>query len=244
MPFPKALRPRGTDMRIHERYDWGRLARLITLDDRQWRDPQACPKPGKGGGNTVHLKDCEALKDPRRTLLGATQERWLADGLSAGGVRWNFIAQQTLMAPFTWRQGGERVWTDGWSGYPGSRTRILDTLAEHRVANPVVLGGDTHTHYVCDLKRRPDEVPVATEFCGTSISSRGRPQALLDAALPWNPHVHYARRDERGYVAFRLSPDRLDARLRVVSDAADPAATVRTAATFHVEAGRAGAVRG
>jgi len=110
----------------------------------------------------------------------------------------------------------------------------------------VVLGGDTHTHYVCDLHRRGDPAApvIATEFCGTSISSRGRPQAPLDAALPWNPHVHYGRRDERGYVAFRLAPGRLDVRLRALGDAADPAATVRTAATFHVESGHPGARRG
>ena len=192
----------------------------------------------------VDVDQCPELLKPGRTLLGAGQERWLAKGLSAGGVRWNFIAQQTLMAPLTWRQGGDRVWSDGWSGYPGARARVLDTLAEHHVANPVVLGGDTHTHFVCDLKRSPDSPAIATEFCGTSISSRGGSQAALDAARPWNPHVHYARRDARGYVAFRLAPNLLDARLRVISDAADPAATVETAATFHVEAGRAGALRG
>jgi len=45
---------------------------------------------------------------------------------------------------------------------------------------------------------------------------------VLDAALPSTPHVHYARRDARGYVSFRLFPHRLDARLRVISDAANP----------------------
>jgi alkaline phosphatase D len=244
MPVPPATRPHGSGLQVFDRFDWGALARFHLLDDRQYRDPAACPPPGRAGGNTVDVDRCPELADPARTLLGAGQERWLTEGLSAGGVRWNFIAQQTLMAPFTWRQGSERVWTDGWSGYPGARARVLDTLAEHRVANPVVLGGDTHTNWVADLKRRSDAPPIATEFCGTSISSHGRPQAVLDAALPWNPHVHYGRRDERGYMAFRLAPGRLDARLRVVSDAADPAATIKTAAAFHVEAGRAGALQG
>jgi alkaline phosphatase D len=246
MPLPLSTRPTGPGLQVFDRCDWGALARFHVLDNRQYRDPQACPPPGRGGGNTVDVGRCPDLVRPERTYLGATQERWLGDGLARGGVRWNFIAQQTLVAPFTWRPDGDRLWTDGWSGYPGARTRLLDQLAQPGVENPVVLGGDTHTHYVCDLHRRGDPAApvIATEFCGTSISSRGRSQAQLDAALPWNPHVHYGRRDERGYVAFRLAPGRLDARLRVVSDAADPRATVRTAATFHVESGQAGALRG
>ena len=47
--------------------------------------PQACPKPGRGGSNTVALAHCPALADPARTLLGAEQERWLADGWDLAG---------------------------------------------------------------------------------------------------------------------------------------------------------------
>ena len=31
-------------LRIHERYDWGRLARFHVLDDRQYRSYHACQK--------------------------------------------------------------------------------------------------------------------------------------------------------------------------------------------------------
>ena len=82
MPLPKALRPVYGAMRIYGHLDWGRLARIHLLDDRQYRDPQACPRPGRGGSNTVALADCSALADPRRTLLGAAQERWLAENWS------------------------------------------------------------------------------------------------------------------------------------------------------------------
>jgi alkaline phosphatase D len=66
-------------------------------------------------------------------------------------------------------------------------------------------------------------------------------QDRLDAALPLNPHIRYARSEERGYMSFRLNPQRLEAALRVVSDANDPDASIRTAARYGVEAGRAGA---
>jgi alkaline phosphatase D len=242
MPMPPATRPNGPNLRIFERFDWGGLARFHVLDDRQYRDAQACPPPGRGGSNTVFEANCPELSLASRSMLGADQERWLSAGLAPNDIRWNLLAQQTLMAPFTWDRN-PRYWTDGWSGYPAARERLLATLAERRTPNPVVLGGDVHANYVADLSLRPGGPLVATEFCGTSISSRGMDQARLDAALPLNPHLRYGRSDERGYVRFQLSATGLDASLRVVSDAQDPRATVRTAARFHVEAGRAGAQR-
>ena len=60
MPFPKASAP-GADMRIHGRTDWGAAGRIHALDDRQYRDPQACPREGRGGSNSVRLRDCPEL---------------------------------------------------------------------------------------------------------------------------------------------------------------------------------------
>ena len=58
MPFRQSQRDRSdADMRIYGHVDWGRLARFHLLDDRQYRDPQACPRPGRGGSNTVRRSD-------------------------------------------------------------------------------------------------------------------------------------------------------------------------------------------
>lgn len=244
MPFPKAWRPRGSELRLYERYDWGRLARIHTLDDRQYRDVQACPKRGRSGSNTVLRKECDALVDPRRSLLGAQQERWLADGWDPQRP-WNLVAQQTLMARFSWTdpaQGGT-YWTDGWDGYAASRQRLLQGVAERKLPGAVVLGGDVHAHYVADLKVDYDDgkAPVvASEFCGTSISSNGMAQSRVDAALPHNPHLHYARSDQRGYVSFTLDAKQLQAQLQVVLDPKNPASEVNVAARFAVELGRPG----
>jgi len=244
MPVPLSTRPVRANAQVFDRYDWGALARFHVLDDRQYRDHQACPKPGRGGSTTVDLSACPELMKPGRTLLGSAQEQWLAEGLKQKDVRWNLLAQQTLMAPFTWTKEG-RVWTDGWAGYPAARERLLQTLAERGASNPVVLSGDVHCNYVADLKQRPqDASPLATEFCGTSITSHGTAQSKLDAVLPLNPHIRYARSEERGYMHFKLGVERMDVALRVVSDADNPAATIRTAARFSVEAGRAGAQAG
>jgi alkaline phosphatase D len=243
MPFPKALKPTGSDMRIHGRTEWGTLACIHALDDRQYRDPQACPREGRGGANTVRLRDCPDLVDPKRTLLGAAQERWLADGWDLQR-RWNLLAQQTLMARFMWNSADPTYWTDGWDGYAASRRRLLDTVAERKVPGVVVLGGDVHAHYVADLKRDFDDAEstvVATEFCGTSIASRGAAQERVTEALRHNPHIHYGRSDLRGYVQCTLDARSLHASLMTVDDATRSDSAVRIAARFVVDAKRAGA---
>ncbi|MFY9511477.1 MAG: alkaline phosphatase D family protein, partial [Rubrivivax sp.] len=245
MPLPKAARPVDGQLRMHGRLDWGRLARLHLLDTRQFRDAQSCPRPGRGGSNTVRVKDCPDLVDPKRSLLGAAQERWLAEGWDLQRP-WNLLAQTTLMARFSdeaVQPDGGRVWTDGWDGYPASRQRLLATLAERRVPGVVALGGDVHANYVADLKLDFGDLrsPVlASEFCGTSISSLGRAQDRVTAALPLNPHVHLGRSDRRGYVHFKLDERQLQARLRVVDDARNPASGAGTLASFVVDAKRPG----
>jgi len=254
MPLPRAARPADGTMRMHGRLDWGRLARIHLLDDRQMRDPQVCPRPGRGGSNTVALADCPALLKPQRTLLGAAQERWLAEGWSSDQP-WNLLAQQTLMARWSWTDttpaaGGGRYWTDGWDGYPAARERLLGVVAQKKLPGVVVLGGDVHAHYVADLKPGPyaawddAKTPViASEFCGTSISSQGLAQSRLDEALAFNPHVHHARSDQRGSLRCVLEPQLLRTELRVVEDVRDPASAVGVQGRFVVEAGRPGAQR-
>jgi alkaline phosphatase D len=248
MPLPKAARPVNGEMRMYGQLDWGRLARILMVDDRQYRDVQVCPKPGRGGSNTLPLADCPAFTDPRRTLLGAAQEDWLAQAWSLDRP-WNLLAQQTLMARFSWRdvadRGGE-YWTDGWDGYQPARKRLLEAVATRRVPGTVVLGGDVHANYVADLKVDFDDAKspvIASEFCGTSISSLGLDQSRVDKGRTFNPHVHHARADERGYVRFTLQPKLLQAELRVVSDARDPASVVFGGARFIVEAGQPGPQR-
>ena len=246
MPFPKSVRPVGPDMRIVSRLDWGTLARIHALDDRQYRDVQVCPKPERGGSNTVRLKLCPELLDPRRTLLGTAQERWLDEGWDLNRP-WNLLAQQTLMARFSWADPSDAdgtYWTDGWDGYAPARNRLLGTLAQRKVPGAVVLGGDVHTNYVADLKADyddPQSPVVASEFCGTSITSLSLSQDRIDAARAFNPHIRYGRGDQRGYMRFALDAKQLQMQVRVV-DALDPASGVTTAARFVVNAQQPGAL--
>ena len=245
MPLPQWARPRGSMMRLHTRWAFGALARFHVLDDRQYRSPQACPRPGRGGSNVV--EDCAERLEARRTLLGAAQEQWLIDGLAQGGAHWNIIAQQTLMAQVDRKPGeGQAFWTDGWDGYPVSRSRLLSQVAENRVANPIVIGGDVHMSVVADLKANFDDprAPVvATEFVATSISSQGQSQKRVETWKDDNPHFKYANALRRGYTVMELSSRRALAHMRTLDDVRDPDSRIRTLVTYAVEDGRPGAQR-
>jgi alkaline phosphatase D len=138
----------GAEMRITGRLDRGRLARIHLLDDRQYCDVQVCAKPGRGGSNPVAMAKCPELNDPARTLLGAGQEQWLAEAWDLERP-WNLLAQQTLMARFTWLDpaiGGSTYWTDGWDGYAAAPNRLLGSVTAKKLPDVVVLGGDVHSN--------------------------------------------------------------------------------------------------
>jgi alkaline phosphatase D len=244
MPLRASARPRSTGMRLYGHHDFGRLARFYLLDDRQYRSYQACPRPGRGGSNTVEL--CAERLVESRTLLGPQQEAWLRARLADSPARWNIVAQQTLMAQFDRAyDGNSRFWTDGWDGYPAARRRLLASLVEQRAPNPIVVGGDIHANVVADLKLDFDDPrapTVATEFCGTSITSEGARQSYYDNRRARNRHVKLARSDKRGYTTVHLSPDRARAHLRAIDNEKDPHTAIGTLARFVVVNGAPGAV--
>ena len=246
MPLRQRARPTPSGMVLRSRRDWGRLARVHLLDGRQRRTPQACPPPGRGGSALIDER-CPELHAPGRTMLGHSQERWLTEGLRSAPERWNLIAQQTLMARARFIvDGRRRVSSDAWDGYPDARDRLLGAISDHGLRRCVVLSGDAHTAFVCDLKRDfdDDQAPViAAEFCGTSITSRGRAQSATDAIVRENPHILHGDSAHRGYWVLDITAERCTSRLRVIDDPADRQSNIVTAATFLVEADRPGAHR-
>ena len=242
LPIPK--NGRFGSLRMHQRYDWGRLARFHVLDDRQYRSPLPCSKPGRGGSNVVLARACDALRDPARTMLGGEQEAWLAQGLRSSRAHWNILAQQTPMAqssgvPVQSPEDG-RFWTDGWDGYPLARRRLLDTLAASGARNPLVLAGDVHTFYASELRRdfsRPVSKAnpvVAAELCGTSITSSSRPQARTAENVERNPHMLYGRSDRRGYMLMEVTPSATRTRFMALDDVRDPGSGQSALAAFTV----------
>jgi alkaline phosphatase D len=245
LPMRHISRPHGPTAQLYRRLRFGDLAGLAILDTRQYRDDQPCDTNGVARGQVV--AGCQERLDPRRSLLGAEQRRWLLAGLDRSRVRWNVVAQQLLMAELDLQPGlGRAYGSDGWDGYAADRARILEFLAVRRPSNPVVVGGDMHSFWVNDVKlnnHRPGAAVLASEFVGTSISSSGPLYEQYRACLPDNPHVRFFESRWRGYLRCVAEPRRWRTDLRVVDTVERPAAPIRTLASFVVEDGRPGPQR-
>lgn len=248
-PMPWELRPRGPDMRIYDTLDIGRLARIYLLDDRQYRSPQPCPGDYKGGGSgDVDPAQCATVNDPAQSMLGTDQEAWFDRAVADSSARWNLVAQQTLFSRFdAVPDPGRKVFTDGWSAYPAARRRLLQSLQTHRSENPLILGGDIHASVVANVHAEAEDMRspiVAAEFCGTSISSQGwNPNQHFEARLPENPHVLYGDTTQRGYLRFDIDGKRCRVDAQVLADVKKIDSGISTAASFEVEAGRAGIIK-
>lgn len=247
MPIrPSRWTRQGPDLRIYDRFRFGRLAEISMLDGRQYRNREACYGPPRGGGHLVSDGSCPERLDPSRTMLGTDQEKWLYEGLAEGQARWNILAQDVLMTELRERNsvGEIQFWSDDWNGYPAARQRLMQQIHDCRVSNPVVFSGDIHSYWVNDLKLdydRADAPVIATEFVGTSVSAHPPPYDRFARYAADNPHVRYFESRKRGYVTVDVEAERLTTKFRSVSDATIPDATVETLKSFIVQDGRPGA---
>ncbi|GAA2333837.1 alkaline phosphatase PhoD [Saccharopolyspora halophila] len=234
MPLRRAQVPRGIDLRLHRRVQWGSLATFHMLDTRQYRDDQV-------GDDQFPTQDPERL-NPKRSLTGAEQERWLLQGLRSSGARWDLLGQQVMFAEIDYQNGAEKGYNpDAWDGYVGSRERVMRGWRQAGTRNPVVLTGDVHTHWANEI--HDGDAIVGTELTTTSITSKGDGSAELTERektyLAENPHVRYYA-NQRGYVSTKITAGELRADYKVLPYVTEPGAPVRTAASFVVEDGSPG----
>lgn len=178
--------------------------------------------------------------DPARTMLGAEQEAWLGDGFrtSAGaGRKWQVLANQVVMGNLAFPdllEGGaapadlaENIRNrltaaavagkvglpgnmDAWDGYPAARARLLGSALDAD-ANLVVLAGDTHNGWACELTH--EGAAAGVEFAGQSVTSPGMENSLsfitndrlTRELVAFNPQLKWANLDRRGYMAVELT---------------------------------------
>lgn len=233
MPLRKACLPKGPDMLLYRRLHYGNLATFDVLDTRQYRSDQPC-----GDGNKPQ---CPEALDPKQTLLGEKQEKWLLDGLATTKSKWNILAQQVMMARSDRKAGPEQTFSmDQWPGYEINRRRLLKAFDDLKVPGPVVLTGDIHTNWANNLIADFDNLDskvVASEFVGTSISSGGNgaeatPSVL--AAIAENPFVKF-HNAERGYVRCEVTPEKWTTDFCTVPYVDRPGAPLVKRASFVVE---------
>ena len=228
--------------RIHRQWAWGRLADLWTLDCRQHRSVQPCRDPLKGGGRVV--LNCTDSDDAARSMLGTAQEQWLAQGLAASRRQWRLLAQSTqLSSTGIDTPLGRTIYTDGWDGYAAARARLLQTVADTGATNVVTLGGDVHQNVAANLRVVPNDPAspvVASEFVGTSITTRGMGEGALARIRTSNPDIAHARSDERGYTRVVVTPDSATATFLTTPFPAQAGAALGVQAVYAVASGRAG----
>jgi alkaline phosphatase D len=242
LPLPPSAAPIDGVVALYTSRRIGHLANLFMLDQRQYRSAQACPLPGRAGGNRI-AEDCADLRDESRTMLGTEQEIWLEGGVSrAKDGRWNLLAQGTLVSYMDEMPGqGRQFGGDSWNGYPAARRHLLDMLQRRQVRNPVIFTGDMHAFMAGNIGTVPGDprsTPLATEIVATSVSSDPRPQPQLAEWARENPNLMLVDGSHRGYVALRLSPARLQADLMAVENRDDSASSQRILHSLVVESGR------
>ncbi|MEU4389547.1 alkaline phosphatase D family protein [Kribbella sp. NPDC023855] len=232
MPLRASSKPRGIDMQLYRRVKWGELATFHMLDTRQYRDDQGC-----GDG----YKDCPAATDPKRSITGDRQEKWLIDGFRRSEARWDVLGQQVFFAQRDNTEGPLKLTSmDAWDGYVASRERITRGWVDAGVRNPVVLTGDVHAHWASDLKLNYDDPTsrtVGSELVCSSITSGGNGADSASGSHPWlrwNPHLRF-QNNLRGYVNTTITRESMVADFRCVRAVGTKDAEVFTRAQFTIE---------
>ncbi|MCP5111337.1 MAG: hypothetical protein GY953_10940 [bacterium] len=161
---------------------WGSEVDIIILDERSCRGPTAelaclleTGEPDQaplapalfrslaGIGQGPPPGCVEALSDPSRTLLGATQKYLLKTYLRYSTARFKFIVnevtiQQYFALPY-----------DRWEGYAAGRAEILNFIRDNRIENVIFLTADAE--------------PIATEFITGPIATTTLEQTLDEAGF-------------------------------------------------------------
>lgn len=237
-----------TDEKIYRRFKFGTLADLIMLDTRiHGRDRQVDPK---SEGEAIPYSD-PVISDPKRSLLGFDQERWLTNELSGSKKReasWRFLGQQVMMAQLSATKGASLRNSDQWDGYAPARDRLFKHLIDQHIANNVVLSGDIHSSWCNDLTSAPWDASaydastgkgvVGVEFITPAVSSPGPVTDPVDAAnraklIPSiSPHIKYLDFVERGYTLIDVNRDRVHGEIYHVPTVDVRAPGERLAAAF------------
>ena len=117
------------------------------------------------------------------------------------------------------------------------------TVAEARLQNVVMLGGDVHMNVAAQLRVQPNDERspvVASEIVTTSITSRGLGEKLLAQIRDSNPDIVHARSDERGYTLLEVRPEGISAEFRTTANPALADGVFKAQAKLGIRSGVAG----
>jgi len=122
---------------------------------------------------------------------------------------------------------------DAWDGYPASRDRVTQMLADAG-ANTITLAGDTHNAWAFDLsdiRQRPVGVEIGTPAItspGMESYMPGTPDELAAAMQAASPGLVSVDVSNRGWTEVTLTPKATLSRWHFVSSVLDRRFTVRS----------------
>jgi alkaline phosphatase D len=239
------IRIPGDPDRIYGSIPLGANAELFLLDQRAYRDDQAC-------GDEFFVP-CTESEEPGRTFLGAAQKEWLKQGLASSPATWKVVGNQAMIMALDGPTRNE-INKDQWDGYAAERAEIVDFLGERDVKDVTFITGDIHTFFAGVVTRTgreglPGDGPArATEFVGGAITSQGilPPDvedpggiALEGSVDSNNPHIRYSNFREKGYAVAECTPEELRVRFRATRTVFAETSDVFDLKRFRVERGRA-----
>ncbi len=224
--------------RVYGSTSIGSLVDVFFLDERQYRDVQAC--------DDKLLSNCPEEDDPNRTLLGAAQKRWLKNSLVRSNAKWKLLGNNDMLMSLDITPGSS-VNPDQWDGYAAERAELGNHVLSNGVKNVVAATGDIHTFFAGTVTTtgRQSGTPWASEFVGGSATSLGIPEALglpaaaLGAAAASDPHISFYDFEKRGFGVMSVSPSAFECELKSV-DALTKGAPAETLAKFSVADGTVG----
>lgn len=247
------------------RFAYGDLVELLLLEERltsrSQQLPATIPVPNVGTG----FVQSGGFVDASRTLLGSTQEDWVATRLRSTSATWKMLGQGVMFAQLkavaaaNAAGGGVFLNSDQWDGYQPARNRIYTVLkgdaSNAAVNNVIVLTGDIHSSWAADLTQDPNNTDVASggynpetgegsravEFVGTSVTSPGVDSDTSGATAAFlrsvNPHFKYINLHRRGYMLLDVKPERVVCEWWHVDTVTSPSNIETFAIAFEVNAG-------
>jgi len=258
--MPIRFPDRRDPLRIWRRLRFGDLIDLFLVDTRL----HGRNAPGTDTSVTGTESD-----DPSRTMLGPQQKAWLFDGLRRSEAVWRVLGNQTMISPHRstplpqelvglpylpdevreltgTRQGGANEGGDNWGAYRVERDELIGALRGR--GDNVVLTGDIHTAWGCDVVEDPNS-PLAydrltgrgsagVELVCASVTSNNigetagqqAARALGTAVVAGNPNVQHCDLGGHGYTLARVGPGEVRAEWREVDTVLEPSRTESTTA--------------
>ncbi len=260
-PFAPATLPDGTpnwesSIRVYRTFSFGTLAEMIVTDERLYRDAPPCGS--KEIGERYFSLGCSAMRDPARSMLGATQHAWFVDQISHTTATWKLWANEVMLMQLKF--GPLFIDLDQWDGYQQERNAILNVVKHNDIQNFVALTGDLHTFLAGYLKTdfdNPFESHVGIELMVGSITSAniaeeihselglssrpipakqmGIEPALISGTLrAANPWIEFLNSSTHGYGLLTITPSEMVCEFKAVSTITQPSATLISLATFTI----------